>query len=416
MKGTLEKDLKDARYYSVLCDGSTDTSVKSQELFYVLYIQKDGRATCKLMSVETADNKDAAGLKQAMTEAFARFGIVNFECKLAATGLDGASVNMGRNTGLAARLKEIAPWLTAVHCFNHHLELAAADAFNVTFFAQLDEMLRQLFSLYQKSPKKLRELKKLAEAYGELCISLSRQAARGRSYVTRYPKQKIKGFLARWKDAHFPMFVAIFVDIIGPLRVLSLGLQADDNDPKDCKAADDNEDRLSYQDVVLTNYARALNGAAGQRQEWMDAIVLCLSNRFKDLQEAPVYKHLCPILDTQSWPGEEVNLISYGDESVTRLVDHFAQLLKQNGCDVSRDTMLAEWSALKLLISETYGKAIPYLDVWAAILSSPAGKEQFSNILNIVELLLITPISNAVVERMFSTMARMKPHLRNRMS
>jgi hypothetical protein len=56
------------------------------------------------------------------------------------------------------------------------------------------------------------------------------------------------------------------------------------------------------------------------------------------------------------------------------------------------------------------------LDVWAAILSSPAGKEQFSNILNIVELLLITPISNAVVERMFSTMARMKPHLRNRMS
>jgi hypothetical protein len=119
------------------------------------------------MSVETADNEDAAGLEQAMTEAFARFGIVNCESKLAATGLDGASVNMGRNTGLAARLKEITPWLTAVHCFNHRLELAAADAFNDTFFAQLDEMLRQLFSLYQKSPRKLRELKKLAEAYGE---------------------------------------------------------------------------------------------------------------------------------------------------------------------------------------------------------------------------------------------------------
>jgi hypothetical protein len=81
------------------------------------------------------------------------------------------------------------------------------------------------------------------------------------------------------------MFAAIFVDIIGPLRVLSLGLQAGDNDPvkalrrikefhwtmvklqastfgtatfdafkKDCKAADDDENRLSYQDVVLTNY------------------------------------------------------------------------------------------------------------------------------------------------------------------
>ncbi|XP_046840490.1 zinc finger protein 862-like [Xenia sp. Carnegie-2017] len=167
MKGNLDEDLKDARYLSVLCDCSTDTCVKSQELFYVLYVNKNGRSTCKLMSVETVENDDAAGLKEAMNEAFARFGITNFESKLAATGLDGASVNMGRNTGLAARLKEVAPWLTVVHCFNHRLELAAADAFNATFFAQVDEILRQLFSLYQKSPKKLRELKKLAEVYGE---------------------------------------------------------------------------------------------------------------------------------------------------------------------------------------------------------------------------------------------------------
>lgn len=244
------------------------------------------------------------------------------------------------------------------------------------------------------------------------------------------------------------MYASIFVDIIGPLRVLSLGLQTDDNDPvkalrrikefdwtmvklqgstfgkatfdkfrKDCKPTGDDKNQISYQGVVLTNYPRALNGAAGQRQEWIDAIILCLGNRFSDLQETPVYKHLCPIIDTQSWPGEEVNLVSYGDESVTLLVDHFIQLLKHNVWDVSNDTMLTEeWSGLKLLISETYGRAIPYLDVWAAILSSPVSKEKFLNVLNIVELLLITPISNAVVERMFSTMAKIKPHLRNRMS
>ena len=54
-----------------------------------------------------------------------------------------------------------------MHCFSHRLELAAADAFNATFFSQLDEMLRQLFSLHQKSPKRLREVRKLAEAYEE---------------------------------------------------------------------------------------------------------------------------------------------------------------------------------------------------------------------------------------------------------
>ncbi|XP_046840401.1 zinc finger protein 862-like [Xenia sp. Carnegie-2017] len=257
MKGNLDEDLKDARYLSVLCDCSTDTSVKSQELFYVLYVNKNGRSTCKLMSVETVENEDAAGLKEAMKEAFARFGITNFESKLAATGLDGASVNMGRNTGLAARLKDVAPWLTVVHCFNHRLELAAADAFNATFFAQVDEILRQLFSLYQKSPKKLRELKKLAEVYGETVYKpikasgtrwIDHKVRATKVFLENYgmymqhleqaattspdaQKQKINGFLAKWKDARFPMYASIFVDIIGPLRVLSLGLQTDDNDP-----------------------------------------------------------------------------------------------------------------------------------------------------------------------------------------
>ena len=43
-------------------------------------------------------------------------------------------------------------------------------------------------------------------------------------------KQKIEGFLARWKDVRFPMFAAIFIDIVRPLRVLPIGLQAEDND------------------------------------------------------------------------------------------------------------------------------------------------------------------------------------------
>lgn len=260
-------------------------------------------------------------------------------------------------------------------------------------------------------------------------------------------KQKLKGFLARWKDARFPMFASIFVDVIGPLRVLSLGLQGNDNDPvkalrrikefhwtmvklqattfgtanfdtftENCKTIDEHGNQRSYQDVVLSHYSRALSGAAEQRREWVDAIVQCLGDRFTDLQEAPVYRHLCPILDTQSWPGGQDNLITHGDESIVQITIHFAKLLKQNDCDLSKDTMLAEWSSLKLLISETYSKAVPYQDVWAAIFSSPASKLQFSNILHIIELLLITPISNAVVERMFSTMARIKPQLRNRMS
>lgn len=80
---------------------------KTQVLVYVLYLQKDDRAACKQLSVKTVENDDATGLMNTLKKAFARFGITNFEAKLAATSMHGGSVNMGKYTGLAAHLKEL---------------------------------------------------------------------------------------------------------------------------------------------------------------------------------------------------------------------------------------------------------------------------------------------------------------------
>ncbi|KAH3790825.1 hypothetical protein DPMN_169033 [Dreissena polymorpha] len=41
---------------------------------------------------------------------------------------DGASVMMGKRTGVAARLKEINPVLLNVHCICHRLALACTDS------------------------------------------------------------------------------------------------------------------------------------------------------------------------------------------------------------------------------------------------------------------------------------------------
>ena len=52
-----------------------------------------------------------------------------------------------------------------VHCFNHRLELALKDTFDDFLFGKIDMMLTKLYHLYQKSPKRYRELKGLSEAY-----------------------------------------------------------------------------------------------------------------------------------------------------------------------------------------------------------------------------------------------------------
>ena len=50
-------------------------------------------------------------------------------------GADGASVNFGVRNGMMAQLRNEIPWLVAVHCVAHRLELAIKDAFKNSYFS-----------------------------------------------------------------------------------------------------------------------------------------------------------------------------------------------------------------------------------------------------------------------------------------
>ena len=43
---------------------------------------------------------------------------------------NGASVNMGCKTGVAARLRQDVPNIVTIHCCSHRLELAVKDVMN----------------------------------------------------------------------------------------------------------------------------------------------------------------------------------------------------------------------------------------------------------------------------------------------
>ena len=64
-------------------------------------------------------------------------------------------------------MKRDLPWLVAVHCMNHRLELAAKDAFSSTYFNEVATMLINLHFVYENSPKRLRELRSLADIMEE---------------------------------------------------------------------------------------------------------------------------------------------------------------------------------------------------------------------------------------------------------
>ena len=166
MKLPLKECLMMAKYHSVLQNGSIETSVSKQELICVLFLYK-GQPVLKCLSIENPPVADVQYLVECIKEAFHRIGITDLFSHLYGLKVDGASVKLGVHKGVTNLLRDASPWLIAIHCFNHRVELAATDAFENSFFEDINKMLVFLYYLYQKSSKRLQALKELGMALGE---------------------------------------------------------------------------------------------------------------------------------------------------------------------------------------------------------------------------------------------------------
>ena len=77
---------------------------------------------------------------------------------LVGIGSDGATVNISAQNGVGGQIQNALPWLFWAWCYCHRLELACRDSLSSSLFKEIDEMLLRLYYLYEKSPKKCREL------------------------------------------------------------------------------------------------------------------------------------------------------------------------------------------------------------------------------------------------------------------
>ena len=183
--------------------------------------------------------------------------MIEFHTKLAGFNVDGASVNKGIHKG-SAQLCESSPCLNVVHCFNHLFELAIKDAFKATFFEDIDTLLNKLYYLYRKSPKRLRKLCEFSEVYEK---SVPKPAkANGTRWISHkftsmniflknygifithleslantdeqaLKHHEIEGYAKKWQYAKFPLHITMYLDVLLPLKVLSVSLQQEKHDP-----------------------------------------------------------------------------------------------------------------------------------------------------------------------------------------
>ena len=169
--------LSTMHFYSFLMDGTTDAGNVEDELIVIMGFQKDDTAGevgtfARYFSLEVPAKADADGLIGCLQKAVEAIGpsasgessvlskasVLETRPIMVGGGTDGASVNVASQNGMRGIMQRELPWLFWSWCYALRLELACKDSFTSNLFKSVSEMLLHLYSLYSRSPKKLRDL------------------------------------------------------------------------------------------------------------------------------------------------------------------------------------------------------------------------------------------------------------------
>ena len=467
--------LHKAKFFSIQMDGSTDSGNIEEELFLVIYFNPygtDGSVHIhnRYFCVRQPKSVDAAGLFECLERALDYLGVDIKSKKLIGFGCDGASVNIAKQ-GVRGLIQVDRPWLITVWCLAHRLELSLKDALKNTLFSVIDEFLMRIYYVYSKAPKKCRELEEVVTelkyfldssefpvggnrpiracgtrfvchkvhalerildrfgAYLNHLITLSEDSA-----TKAVDRQKLKGYITKWRDSQILLGCAVFHDILKPTAILCKCLQADElcvvstieailrttasmgklktTELEELPSAKKVLERITkedqsngtkaytYQGVEIVRFDQALASLKNNYGIYIDSILTCLRDRLKlqEVSDIGVLTDALKILATHGW--EKTTDASFGYEAIHTLQQRFAIPLQEAGVNCA--LLQQEWDDV-VFYAKQYINLVkdPYSVVWWKLFNSPDASK-WENILTLVELTFAIPLSNGHVERCFS--------------
>ena len=325
-------------------------------------------------------------------------------------GTDGASVNVAQQNGLRGMMQNAHPWLVWAWCYAHRLELACKNALSSKLFKDIDEMLLRLYYLYEKSPKKTRELGDIVEdlkevfelpksgnvpvrSQGSRWINHKRKALqcvidRYGAYISHLTtltedqsvkaedRARLKGYLRKWMQYKTILGCAMYVDILKPPSLLSLSLQGCEldtvlgiknilkstaalkslakQDPREWptvklltgRIKDEGGEKL-YQGAALKNYSPAV-----QEKSKQDAL-LDLTGLDEKMRErlkwsyTKLLRSLLVFLETQTWAKRSRPLVADSDSEDDIDEDSSLAEVQESVCSVSHSHCTC-WSKFKV--------------------------------------------------------------------
>ncbi len=115
----IQEELKDAKFFSVLSDGSTDCAVKEEELVYARFC-KEGNMELRFVGIQAVEKADSTYTAQA-TKSQMVVVCMEWEGKLIACATNGAAVMTRWKSGVVTTLRGDKAYGVVVHRMAHRL-------------------------------------------------------------------------------------------------------------------------------------------------------------------------------------------------------------------------------------------------------------------------------------------------------
>ena len=371
-----------SKFSAVLVDGSSDVSVIENEIVYVRICSYGNPKTMFIHSAQVA-----RGQAQNIMEAIQRSITTNlmttwddFIKTMIAMGSDGESVMLGSERGVASLMKKNAPWLVAVHCYGHRLELAFKDVIKkVPLLERMNVLLYGLFYFYHRSPLNRANLKaaykaagvnlslvpirvggtrwvghvlnalmNVIRAYPGIVLHLQQLVGNQIGSVNKDQQAKAKAYLKMLQSKDMVYVMHFMIDVLSVLKKVSNAFQERDATAADihtqlssvCAVLEKyqstdgphlskvNSDDLSeYEGVQLQQQGRQCFQST--RHSVLINLQMAMERRFDDSKSGVL--SATQIVNLSMWPSElEPN---FGDSWVKTLAEHFEKPLKTASVD-----------------------------------------------------------------------------------
>lgn len=156
-----------------------------------------------------------------------------------------------------------------------------------------------------------------------------------------------------------------------------------------------------YQGVKLSGFANAIEHLSKDANSYIQLLNDAIEARLGGSSD------IASLLNCEAWDFSSSDNESI-DEVVLHNLSHFREPLKQQGLQVSQLQVVNEWhDMLDYTVQYLSPSSRHYRATWYKIFHSSRAVE-WQNILLLIRLLFSLPVSNAALERMFSSLGRVK--------